>query len=81
MNFQTEIETLIRARYPILYIITNEEMRAQNLSGTGVPPVRFKVHCGKFETRPIGFRGKALFSNSRNEQAGRLCHYCHDLPN
>jgi adenylate kinase family enzyme len=31
MNFATEIETLIRARYPILYIITNEEMRVQNL--------------------------------------------------
>jgi MoxR-like ATPase len=31
MNFQTEIETLIRARYPILYVITNEEMRVQNL--------------------------------------------------
>jgi len=31
MNFQTEIETLVRARYPILYIITNEEMRVQNL--------------------------------------------------
>ncbi|HYG21582.1 MAG TPA: AAA family ATPase [Verrucomicrobiae bacterium] len=31
MNFHTEIETLIRARYPILYIITNEEMRVQNL--------------------------------------------------
>src|SRR5580765_3095748 len=31
MSFQTEIETLIRARYPILYIITNEEMRVQNL--------------------------------------------------
>jgi ATP-dependent 26S proteasome regulatory subunit len=30
MNFQTELETLIRARYPILYIITNEEMRVQN---------------------------------------------------
>jgi hypothetical protein len=27
MNFQTEIETLIRARYPILYIISSEEMR------------------------------------------------------
>ena len=26
MNFQTEIEILIRARYPILYIITSEEM-------------------------------------------------------
>ena len=31
MNFQTEIETLIRARYPILYIITSEETRVQNL--------------------------------------------------
>ena len=31
MNFQTEIETLIRARYPILYIITSEEMRVQNI--------------------------------------------------
>src|SRR6516164_5014082 len=30
MNFQAEIETLIRARYPILYIITSEEMRVQN---------------------------------------------------
>jgi ATP-dependent 26S proteasome regulatory subunit len=31
LNFQTEIETLIRARYPILYIITSEEMRVQNI--------------------------------------------------
>src|SRR5437867_1006000 len=31
MNFQTELETLIRARYPILYIISSEEMRVQNL--------------------------------------------------
>ena len=31
MNFQTEIETLIRARYPILYIISNEEIRVQNM--------------------------------------------------
>src|SRR5438874_3302453 len=31
MNFQAEIETLIRARYPIIYIITSEEMRVQNL--------------------------------------------------
>ncbi len=31
MKFQTEIETLIRARYPILYIITNEETRVQNV--------------------------------------------------
>ena len=31
MNFQTEIETLIRARYPILYVISSEEMRVQQL--------------------------------------------------
>src|SRR5512140_3955703 len=31
MNFQTEIETLIRARYPILSVITSEELRVQNI--------------------------------------------------
>jgi ATP-dependent 26S proteasome regulatory subunit len=31
MIFQSELETLVRARYPILYIITSEEMRVQNL--------------------------------------------------
>jgi hypothetical protein len=31
MNFQTEIETLIRARYPLLYVITSEELRVQNV--------------------------------------------------
>jgi AAA+ superfamily predicted ATPase len=31
MNFQTEIETLIRARYPILYIVSAEETRVQEL--------------------------------------------------
>jgi len=31
MNFQAELETLIRARYPILYIISSEEMRVLNL--------------------------------------------------
>jgi len=30
MNFQTEIETLIRARYPIIYILSSEETRVQN---------------------------------------------------
>src|SRR5437868_2801530 len=29
MNFQTELETLIRARYPILYVISSEEMRVK----------------------------------------------------
>ena len=33
MNFQTEIETLIRARYPILYVISSEEMRVQAAGG------------------------------------------------
>lgn len=31
MNFSEEIETLIRARYPIIYIVTGEEMRAQKV--------------------------------------------------
>jgi hypothetical protein len=31
MNFAQEFETLIRARYPILYIITSEEVRVQEL--------------------------------------------------
>ncbi len=31
MSFQTELETLIRARYPILYIISSEEMRVQSM--------------------------------------------------
>ncbi|HEV2210941.1 MAG TPA: AAA family ATPase [Verrucomicrobiae bacterium] len=31
MSFQAEIETLIRARYPILYVITNEETRVQDV--------------------------------------------------
>ena len=31
MNLQTEIETLIRARYPILYIVSSEETRVQNV--------------------------------------------------
>jgi SpoVK/Ycf46/Vps4 family AAA+-type ATPase len=30
MTFQTELETLIRARYPILYVISSEELRVQN---------------------------------------------------
>ena len=30
-DFSTEIETLIRARYPILYVVSNEEMRVQNV--------------------------------------------------
>ena len=31
MNFATELETLIRARYPILYVVTSEELRVQAL--------------------------------------------------
>jgi ATP-dependent 26S proteasome regulatory subunit len=30
MNFHDELELLIRARYPILYVISNEETRVQN---------------------------------------------------
>ena len=31
MKFQIEVETLIRARYPILYVISSEEMRVQEV--------------------------------------------------
>src|SRR5947208_10293752 len=31
MKFHNEVETLIRARYPILYIVTSEEMRVQSV--------------------------------------------------
>src|SRR6266404_2805308 len=31
MQFQTELETLIRARYPLLYLVTSEEMRVQSM--------------------------------------------------
>jgi hypothetical protein len=31
MNFQTDIETFIRARYPILYVLSSEELRVQSV--------------------------------------------------
>ena len=31
MNFAQELETLIRARYPILYVVSAEETRVQQL--------------------------------------------------
>jgi AAA+ superfamily predicted ATPase len=31
MNFAQELETLIRARYPIIYVVTSEEMRVQQV--------------------------------------------------
>ena len=31
MNIEQEIETLIRARYPLLYLVTSEEGRAQQM--------------------------------------------------
>lgn len=31
MSIQHEIETLIRARYPLIYVVTGEELRVQNL--------------------------------------------------
>lgn len=31
MNFALELETLIRARYPIIYVVTSEEMRVQKV--------------------------------------------------
>src|SRR5881296_2270403 len=31
MTIQHEIETLIRARYPLLYLVTSEELRVQSM--------------------------------------------------
>lgn len=31
MNFAEELETLIRARYPIIYVVTSEELRVQKI--------------------------------------------------
>jgi len=31
MNFAEELETLIRARYPIIYVVTSEELRVQSI--------------------------------------------------
>jgi AAA+ superfamily predicted ATPase len=45
MNFQQELETLIRARYPILYIVTSEETRVQNL----IVPIAAKRQKKVFE--------------------------------
>src|SRR5436309_13618853 len=30
-DFQTELETLIRARYPIIYVLSSEELRVQKV--------------------------------------------------
>src|SRR6266700_2978050 len=45
MHFQAELETLIRARYPILYIVSSEEMRVQHL----VVEIAKKRHKTAFE--------------------------------
>ena len=45
MSFQQELETLIRARYPILYIVTSEETRVQNL----IVPIAAKRQKKVFE--------------------------------
>src|SRR5258706_3018357 len=45
MNFQQELETLIRARYPILYVVTSEETRVQNL----IVPIATKRQKKAFE--------------------------------
>ncbi len=35
MNFQSELELLVRARYPIIYIISSEETRGAKPGGGG----------------------------------------------
>src|SRR5258708_8350383 len=67
-SFQLEIETLIRARYPILYVITSEEMRVQSVLvdiakkrqkkafewslSTGIVPVCTSIQSQKHRTAP-----------------------------
>ena len=67
-SFQVEIETLIRARYPILYVITSEEMRVQSVLvdiakkrqkkafewslSTGIVPVGTSIQSQKHRTAP-----------------------------
>ncbi|RYD34259.1 MAG: AAA family ATPase [Verrucomicrobiaceae bacterium] len=63
MNFSEEIEILIRARYPIIYIVTAEELRAQQVVvdiakkreknafewsySTGIVPAGMSIQSGK----------------------------------
>jgi SpoVK/Ycf46/Vps4 family AAA+-type ATPase len=63
MNISEEIETLIRARYPIIYIVTGEELRAQKVVvdiarkreknafewsyGTGIVPAGMSIQSQK----------------------------------
>ncbi len=68
MNFALEIETLIRARYPILYILSSEEARVQSLVlgiaqkrqkkvfewsvTTGIVPAGTSIQSQKHRTAP-----------------------------
>src|SRR5688572_18997043 len=68
MNFAQEIETLIRARYPILYIVTAEESRVQELivgianrrqkrvfewsASTGIVPAGTSIQSQKHRNAP-----------------------------
>src|SRR5437763_13805115 len=68
MNFAQEIETLIRARYPILYIVSAEEARVQDLVvdiaerrqkkvyewsvNTGIVPAGTSIQAQKHRTAP-----------------------------
>lgn len=68
MNLCQEIETLIRARYPILYIVSSEETRVQNLlvgmanrrqkklfewsCSTGIVPAGTSIQAAKHRNAP-----------------------------
>lgn len=68
MNFAQEIETLIRARYPILYVVTAEESRVQELivgiaqrrqkrvfewsASTGIVPAGTSIQSQKHRNAP-----------------------------
>jgi len=68
MNFAQETETLIRARYPILYVVSSEESRVQQLvveiaqrrqkkvfewsCSTGIVPVGTSIQSQKHRNAP-----------------------------
>ena len=73
MNFRTEIETLIRARYPILYIITSEEMRVQNVIVEIAAKRQKKVFEWTFSNGivPAGASIQSQKSRNASTKAGR----------
>jgi hypothetical protein len=66
MTFQNELETLIRARYPIIYIITGEEMRVQNVVMEIAQKRQKKVFEWSFNTGVVPAGTSIQSQKSRN---------------